>query len=361
MVALVLVAAFAVGGYLAYGPLPPSDPTVRVTVVAGAITEEVRVDVDASVERALAEAGVEPHDGRLLSAKDGRVLEAHARRAIVTLDGLPASRSSLLASGVRIEVVDGKDEVEATETSVVDVAPAPMAEVLQHVQERGRPGRTERVVGVESGELVSERVLEAPVDPKQTEQKVVALTFDDGPTTNWTGPVLAILADKGVKATFCQVGTNVAAHPEISAEVLAQGHQLCNHTLDHDEELKGADQTRLDEKIGGGHDAFTDNGLPAPAYYRPPGGFLDDAITATARALGESTLYWKVDTEDWRRGAHPFEIIDKVLNQVDRGAIILMHDGGGSDRFATLQALGPIIDILKADGYTFTFPVIDQP
>ena len=99
--------------------------------------------------------------------------------------------------------------------------------------------------------------------------------------------------------------------------------------------------------------------LPEPPYYRPPGGFLSDAITATAVANGEQQVTWKVDTEDWKRDANVLTIIDNVLQQVDDGAIVLLHDGGGATRQATVDALPVIIDLLQAQGYGFTFPITD--
>ncbi|MCU1496698.1 MAG: polysaccharide deacetylase [Acidimicrobiales bacterium] len=331
---------------------------IVVHVAATGVERWVSIEKGEPAGTALLIAGAYGRDGRLLSAKTGKVLDPHLDPAELTVDGKRADPASVLQARDRVEVVDGTDATEGTETVVDVVPPPPMDAVLVHVTERGVAGRTERVLGETSGELVSTRVLEAPVAPRRTTRKFVALTFDDGPHEVWTAKVLALLEAKDVKATFCQVGTSVARLPELSRAVVDQGHQLCNHTLSHDGGLKGAPQASLDAEIGGGTEAFTDQGLPAPRYFRPPGGFLDDGIKRTVRDLQQQILYWKVDTEDWRTGANALTILRNLLDQVDDGAVILMHDGGGKTRQPTLDALGLAIDHLKAQGYRFTFPVI---
>jgi len=355
VVTALLAGATAVATYR-YQDRRPAQVAVRVQ--ATGLDRWVHIDQGEPVAAALLAAGALGHDGRLLSAKDHKVLDPRLDPAVLTVDGKRVDPASVPVARDVVAIVDGTDRVEGTEVVQVDVPPPPMDDVLAHVYERGRPGRRQDVVGVRSREVVSSTLVRPPLAPKRTAAKVVALTFDDGPSATWTPQVLAVLKAKHVHATFCEIGQQVAASPELTKAVVAGGHQLCNHTLGHDEGLKGAPQATLDEQIGGGAAAFTDHGLPAPAYYRPPGGFLDDAIKATVKANKEQTLYWKVDTEDWRAGANTLSILRHILDQVDDGAIILMHDGGGSKRQATIDALGIAIDHLRADGYRFTFPII---
>ncbi|QXC59424.1 polysaccharide deacetylase family protein [Aquihabitans sp. G128] len=360
MVAFLLVTALlaAATAVFAYRRADQRPAQIAVRVQATGLDRWVRIDDGEPVAAALLAAGALGHDGRLLSAKDHVVLDPRVDPAVLTVDGKRVDPASVPVARDVVAIVDGKDRVEPTRTVREAVEPAAMDDVLVHVTEKGVPGTVERVLGATSGEVVSSRVIKAPIAPKRTDRKVVALTFDDGPSALWTAKVLAVLKAKGVHATFCEIGTQVADQPQLSKAIVDQGHQLCNHTLHHDEGLKGAAQAKLDEEIGGGAKAFTDHGLPAPSYYRPPGGFLDDAIKATVRGQHEQTLYWKVDTEDWRKGANTLTILRHVLDQVEPGAIILMHDGGGAERQPTIDALGLAIDHLKAEGYEFTFPVI---
>lgn len=358
LVALVVVALLAVVGGATYRWAHREPARVEVAVDTGDRRRAVTVDDGAPVAEALLEAGVVPRAGRLRSAGTGTVIDAAADPAQLTVDGHAARADTRLAAGVVVGVVDGTDRVEDTREVTGSVAADPLPDVLRHVQVTGVAGVAVQVVGVDSGEVVSSKMTRAPVQPHVARAKVVALTFDDGPTTEWTPQILAVLRAKGVKATFCEVGDNVARHPELSRQVVAEGHRLCNHTLAHDEHLRGAGQTVLDQQIGGGRDAITDAGLDAPAWFRPPGGFLDDGIEATARRAGEVVVTWTVDTEDWKRGANYLTIFDKLFRQVEPGAIILMHDGGGTDRSATVASLGPMIDTLRAQGYRFTFPTM---
>ncbi len=361
---LAVVAGVAViGGVAAYGYRLDTDRkrSFTVSVVAGGHTKAIRMQEGDNVGDALAVSGATSRDGKLLSAKTHRVLDPNLHPASVLLDGRAAADSARLASGDDLRVADGRDEVEPTRQVDVPIPPPPMDPVLVHVTERGVPGVKRQVVGVRSGEVVSDAVVREPVAPKRTAQKVVALTFDDGPSPTWTPVILKILADKGVKATFCEIGIQVKASTAISRQVLAGGHELCNHTVDHDEKLDMADQAHLDDEIGGGAKMQIDAGLGAPAYYRPPGGTLSDAIKATARANGEQTLYWKVDTKDWQKKATVESVMANLNREIDGGSIILLHDGGSNDRFVTAAALPLIIDQLRAQGYTFVFPVIDSP
>ncbi len=338
-------------------------PAVTVTIHTGERTVAATAMSGEPVLSVLTAAGVLPRDGHLLAVASHQVIDPHHDPARFQIDGRRASAATRLppSGSVTISVSDGEDATEPTRSEVADVAPPAMPDVLRHVYVRGRAGRVEHVVGVRSGEEVSSRVLVAPLAPAPVPGKVVALTFDDGPTDKWTPQILDMLKAKGVKATFCQVGIQLDLFPEIARRAVAEGHQLCNHTVHHDEHLKGVPQARLDAEIRGGHEVFTRHGLPDPAYYRPPGGVYDDAAIATARQEGEQLIYWKVDTEDWHKDIHPFLVAANIFKAVEPGAIVLVHDGGGRDRTATILAVGAVIDQLQAQGWQFTFPVLDPP
>ena len=354
LLALGLVVAYKVNAV-------PDDVVVTVvTPSAGAGGREVTLPAGSTVNDALTAAMVEPVDGRLLSARTRRVLHPDLDPARITLDGRPVGRASaLMADTSTVKVVNGRDETEKTRTVEEEVAAPPGPDVLRLVEERGAPGRVRRVVGVTSGEEVSVETVVAARAPAPTTQKVVALTFDDGPSAKWTPYVLEILRSRGVLATFCMVGSAVNNAPAVAAQVAAAGHQMCNHSMSHDLEMTKGDQARMDYELGGGRSAMEAAGLPAPAFFRPPGGFMSDPLIAAARAQGERILMWKVDTKDWQRSATVESVLANMRQQVVPGAIILLHDAGGENRFTSLAVLAGLIDELKAQGYGFTFPVID--
>lgn len=338
----------------------PDDVSITVvgplTPVSGVVVE---VPAGATVADALTAARVRPADGHLLAASSGAVLDAHHEPAELSIDGRAASAATVLVADARIRVVDGADVVESTR-AVEEEIPVPAGpDLLRVVEERGTPGRLRREVGVRSGEVVRTETLRAARPPAPTGRKVVALTFDDGPSAAWTPYVLEILRSRGVKATFCLVGTAVEKSPEVAAQVVAAGHQLCNHTQSHDLGLDTADQARVDAEVQGGRATMIAAGLPAPSFYRPPGGNLSDAVITTARRQGERVLLWKVDTRDWSRTATVESVLANLREQVVPGAIVLLHDAGGANRFTSLAVLAGVIDELRAQGYGFTFPVID--
>ncbi|NES15681.1 MULTISPECIES: polysaccharide deacetylase family protein [Micromonospora] len=166
----------------------------------------------------------------------------------------------------------------------------------------------------------------------------IALTFDDGPDPQYTPQVLALLKEYGVKATFCVVGENAENHPDLIQAIVNDGHTLCNHSWNHDENLGKrspdairADLLRTSDAI---HAAAPDARI---AYYRQPGGNWTSRVVSTCEDLGMTPLHWAVDPADWTApGAQ--KIINTVMTQVEPGSIVLMHDAGGN-RSGTVQAL----------------------
>jgi peptidoglycan/xylan/chitin deacetylase (PgdA/CDA1 family) len=296
-------------------------------------------------------AGASAPDGRLLSAVSRSVLDPHLDPSHVEVDGRPATDATLVRTGQQVTLVPGTDQVEGT-TLVEGVLAAPyppgIAErVVWHV---GQPGKVQREVGVRSGEQVAEHVLVPAVPPAADPGKVVALTFDDGPWPD-TPQFLQVLAEKQVQATFCLVGRFVPARADIVKAEVAAGHTICNHTLDHDEHLDKADQARIDAELTAGAAKIEAATGVKPAFYRPPGGALNQLVVDRAHALDERVIGWTVDPSDWKKPPAA-TIVATVMAQVKPGAIILLHDGGG-DRTQTLAALPVIIDQLRAAGYTF--------
>ncbi|MFG2103158.1 polysaccharide deacetylase family protein [Micromonospora echinaurantiaca] len=170
----------------------------------------------------------------------------------------------------------------------------------------------------------------------------VTLTFDDGPDPQYTPQVLDALREYGVRATFCVVGENAQAHPELIRAILAEGHTLCNHSWDHDVSLGSRSPERIRADLLRTSDAIRAAAPDAPiAYYRQPGGAWTWPVVSTARKLGMTPLHWTVDPSDWQApGAGP--IAATVVGQVGPGSVVLLHDAGG-DRQGTVDALYRIL------------------
>lgn len=181
----------------------------------------------------------------------------------------------------------------------------------------------------------------------------VALTFDDGPDAA-TPRVLELLRKNQIKATFCVIGVNVRAHPELVRQIAADGHSLCNHTLRHDLHLGTRGVATIRADLQQTADAIHQAAPGAPIrYFRHPGGNFTPASNEVAKELGMISLGWNVDPNDWNLTKFPVtaarteHVVNVVTSQTRPGAIILSHDGGG-DRSATIAAYERLLPWLKA-------------
>jgi peptidoglycan/xylan/chitin deacetylase (PgdA/CDA1 family) len=184
----------------------------------------------------------------------------------------------------------------------------------------------------------------------------VNITIDDGPDPVWTPQVLDVLRENGVKATFCMVGTQAQAHPELVKDVVAAGHRLCDHSVAHDTGMDRKSQAFQKQEILDAERMITEaSGGVRPLYYRAPGGAFTPYSREVAASRGMRPLGWNVDTKDFEQpGADA--IVATVERELPNGPTLLFHDGGG-DRSQTVEALRRLLPWLKEQGYSFGFPV----
>ena len=181
-------------------------------------------------------------------------------------------------------------------------------------------------------------------------ERVVALTFDDGPSPKYTPQVLDILAKNKVKATFFEVGRSISYWPDVSRRVVREGHRLANHSWDHPQLTQLSDDAVVSQ-LQRTQDQITKVG-GSSICVRPPYGAQSARVRSliTSR-MHSSTILWDIDPGDWR-GYAASTIVSRTLSQVRPGSIILLHDGG-SNRGSTVEALAQLIPALKARGYSF--------
>ncbi|WP_105971616.1 polysaccharide deacetylase family protein [Streptomyces geranii] len=184
----------------------------------------------------------------------------------------------------------------------------------------------------------------------------VNITIDDGPDPEWTPQVLDVLKEFGVKATFCIVGTQAQAHPELVKDVVAAGHRLCDHSVSHDTTMDKKSEAYQSQQILDAERMITEaSGGVRPMYYRAPGGAFTPYSRKLAASHGMRPLGWNVDTKDFEQpGADA--IVATVERELPNGPTLLFHDAGG-DRSQTVEALRRVLPLLKAEGYSFGFPV----
>ncbi|KUL69512.1 MULTISPECIES: polysaccharide deacetylase family protein [unclassified Streptomyces] len=235
---------------------------------------------------------------------------------------------TILATGASVWTAQagaaGEAAPRATAPAAADRAAKPVAVTIAHASEKGPRG--------------------------------VNITIDDGPDPNWTPQVLDVLREHGVKATFCMVGTQAKAYPDLVKKVVAEGHRLCDHSVSHDTAMDKNSQTYQSRQILDAERMITEaSGGVRPMYYRAPGGAFTPYSRKLAASRGMRPLGWNVDTKDFERpGADA--IVATVQRELANGPTLLFHDAGG-DRSQTVEALRRVLPWLAAQGYTCGFPV----
>lgn len=189
--------------------------------------------------------------------------------------------------------------------------------------------------------------------PPSDEHPVIALTFDDGPSTDLTGPLLDILLEKDVKATFFVLGNRLQssqARGDLLRREVAEGHEIGNHTYTH-QILKKADAATTRDELVRTTELIQSIAGVTPTVMRPPTGGYSDVTEAVARELGLLIVNWSWQScpEDWNHKDDPDHIADFVIENAANGHIILLHDTNS----ATLAAMPRIIDGLSDKGFRF--------
>ena len=193
----------------------------------------------------------------------------------------------------------------------------------------------------------------------QTDEPVIALTFDAGADRGYAEQILDTLGSEGIKATFGMTGRWAEDNPDLVRRMVEEGHQLINHTYSHPSftgrstgqpplstEERLAEIRRLEEVVA----EVTGSQETMRPYFRPPYGDYDESVLRDLLLAGYTVVVmWSVDSLGWN-GLSAQEITDRCLAGAEPGGIILMHVGAQS---ADAQALPGLIAALRARGYRF--------
>ena len=358
-----LVAALAAGGVYFYLYPPRYDVTIN--------GQTVTIDRDATIADVIEAGYAAPVAGNLLAIDGNVAVPGGGTPFTATVDGVPTTDANTkLAKDAVVEISNGTDTTE-TFTVSEEVIPHGQREIdtsagaywagSLHVYEKGQDGLNTTKVGDVSGAVITEQTV-APVDSgyhiytaNVGEDKVIALTFDDGPWPETTDQILDILEANGARATFFTIGNQVQSYAAQVQREQALGCQTCTHTWDHASGSgQGVNITYMsaEEQIAEvqqGYDVLREVLGVEPAHIlRAPGGnYYGDAIF-NLEPYVDAEVGWDVDTEDWRRpGADA--IYERIMS-VQPGQVILMHDGGG-DRSQTVEAVSRAVPELVAQGY----------
>ena len=369
IVICVLVALVALAAGAAYLYVNPPLYTVTIngtqrTVKSGSTLKDV-----------IDEGFASPKAGNLMAVDGSVATEGGGDPFEATVNGTQtADPSTAVPRGATVTIEDGKDTEEPSteKTEAIAHGTSGGTDVNSttaywagsiHVYSEGEDGEQTVKTGQVSGKTVT-TVTKQPVDAgyhvyttDTNGDKVIALTFDDGPWPTTTSEILDILKANDAKATFFEIGNQVAENADVVKRIHAEGHQIASHTYDHAAGSgRGVDLTRMsaDEQVNEvdkGFQAIDDVlGTNVNRVLRAPGGNYHGSIIETLKDKITAEVGWNVDTEDWRRpGA---DKIAQAILSVKPGEVVLMHDGGG-DRSQTVEALKTALPQLKAQGYKF--------
>lgn len=203
------------------------------------------------------------------------------------------------------------------------------------------------MAGIVCGER-KEKEMQVDVGGYMTEPQYVALTFDDGPDSNYTEQLLDGLKERDVKATFFLTGACILGNEDLVKRMNEEGHLIGVHCMQHTDLTKMPMEKVLDQ-LEKSAQMIEDVTGSRPDYLRPPYGNWNETLgQAVWEELRMVPVFWDVDSLDWEL-QNMGKIAKKVLSDVDNGDIILMHDEFPASVAAALQ----IIDNLMAKGYTF--------
>ncbi|MGA4543706.1 polysaccharide deacetylase family protein [Uniformispora flossi] len=185
-----------------------------------------------------------------------------------------------------------------------------------------------------------------------TEKKLVALTFDDGPMPQWTPMVLDTLEKADVPATFFLVGRRVLDNARILEGRTAR-HEFGNHTWAH-KNLATMGVDAAHDAIARAHDAIEKVTGREPTQLRPPYGHLGGTTLLAAADLGYDVALWSLQMVESEYVNNPPGLVTYIVDSVVPGTILLAHDTGAQDRLVALKGLPDMISGLRAKGYEFT-------
>ena len=175
-------------------------------------------------------------------------------------------------------------------------------------------------------------------------KKIVAITFDDGPHYKNTKLLLDGLRERGVKATFFLVGSRIAGNEDLILQMYRDGHLIGNHTFSH-ADLTGIPEMEVLGEVTKTNELIEKITGEKVIYLRPPCGYWNDNL---AKKINMKPVFWTVDPTDWK-STNVTQVVNSVMQNVEDGDIILMHDIYSSSVVAALEVVDRLLDM----GYEF--------
>jgi peptidoglycan-N-acetylmuramic acid deacetylase len=186
---------------------------------------------------------------------------------------------------------------------------------------------------------------------KNTDEKVMYLTFDEGYEEGYTPTILDTLKENNVKATFFITGQFLKTQPDLVKRMLAEGHIVANHSVNHPSFPTLTEEEIYDELVGLANDFKEVTGQEMAPFFRPPSAKYSEKTLYLTRKLGYRTIFYSIAYGDWDTKNQPGKeaAYEHVMTNYHNGAIILLHAVSKSNT----EALDDILKDLKALGYRF--------
>lgn len=364
LIAVAVVVVLIVAGIFAFNSWMGSKP-VEVTLNGDQVTIS---GAERSIGGLLDNNVVSVTPGNYVAVDGSTIRQGEGTRCTAKVNGNDTDNMGThLNGGDKIEISNGTDITEPYTDS--DPQTLPHKTELKGVgavhlySNNAQDGEQVTRTGKESG-ITATVTTKEPVNNivqyynvNSNGDKVIALTFDDGPWDQQTDEILDILEQNDAKATFFTVGQCISGHEKELKRAADMGCEIGTHTWDHAEGsgegvslIKMSTDERKQEVQKGLEAIKNATGQEASTIFRCPGGNFDTSVATDLEGIVTAEIGWNVDTTDWKKpGA---DVIAQRIQSAGPGNIILMHDGGG-DRSQTVEGLRQALPKMKEQGYSF--------
>lgn len=364
LIAVAVVVVLAIVGIFVFNNWMGSKP-VEVTLNGDQVTIS---GAERSVGGLLDNNVVSVTPGNYVAVDGSTIRQGEGTRCTAKVNGNDTDDMGMhLNGGDKIEISNGTDITEPYTDSEPQTLPHKTelkgVGAVHLYSNNAQDGEQVTRTGKESG-ITATVTTKEPIDNivqyynvNSNGDKVIALTFDDGPWDKQTDEILDILEQNDAKATFFTVGQCISGHEKELQRAASMGCEIGTHTWDHAEGsgegvslIKMSTDERKQEVQKGLEAIKNATGQEASTIFRCPGGNFDTSVATDLEGIVTAEIGWNVDTTDWKKpGA---DVIAQRIQSAGPGNIILMHDGGG-DRSQTIEGLRQALPKLKEQGYSF--------
>lgn len=364
LIAVAVVVVLAIVGIFAFNNWMGSKP-VEVTLNGDQVTIS---GAERSVGGLLDNNVVSVTPGNYVAVDGSTIRQGDGTRCTAKVNGNDTDDMGMhLNGGDKIEISNGTDITEPYTDSEPQTLPHKTelkgVGAVHLYSNNAQDGEQVTRTGKESG-ITATVTTKEPIDNivqyynvNSNGDKVIALTFDDGPWDKQTDEILDILEQNDAKATFFTVGQCISGHEKELQRATSMGCEIGTHTWDHAEGsgegvslIKMSTDERKQEVQKGLEAIKNATGQEASTIFRCPGGNFDTSVATDLEGIVTAEIGWNVDTTDWKKpGA---DVIAQRIQSAGPGNIILMHDGGG-DRSQIIEGLRQALPKLKEQGYSF--------